>query len=371
MNITYFFVYGRKKRIEQGNNFAKEMFYSYFYFKSKYENTSIIEFSSNKNFSTKIFNFFDIYLNKATKLPFFMSNAVNFKNCKKILNTDYLICAQDRIAISLIPILIISKIFNPKLNTTFFVMGLFNKEKDKKVIKPLRLFFLKLISSLVNNLVFLGEGEYELAIREYNFISKKSHLLPFMVDENFWQKDKEKKFDDKSGILFVGNDGHRDYELLTEIAKELNDYKFVFVTKHFKFNKIEIQNVKIFDGSWGNEFLSDEELKKIYTDSKLTIIPIRNTTQPSGQSVALQSMCTGTPVMMSDFDGLWDKKNINNNENIILIKENKAHLWAAEIKKYYHDDQFLEKISKNAEKLIDEKYREEYFNQSLEKIIGI
>jgi len=192
-----------------------------------------------------------------------------------------------------------------------------------------------------------------------------------MVDENFWQKDKEKKFDDKSGILFVGNDGHRDYELLTEIAKELNDYKFVFVTKHFKFNKIEIQNVKIFDGSWGNEFLSDEELKKIYTDSKLTIIPIRNTTQPSGQSVALQSMCTGTPVMMSDFDGLWDKKNINNNENIILIKENKSDLWAAEIRKHYDDNQFLEKIAKNAEKLIDEKYKEEYFNQSLEKIIGI
>jgi len=74
---------------------------------------------------------------------------------------------------------------------------------------------------------------------------------------------------------------------------------------------------------------------------------------------------------MSDFDGLWDKKNINNNENIILIKENKSDLWAAEIRKHYDDNQFLEKIAKNAEKLIDEKYKEEYFNQSLEKIIGI
>lgn len=371
MNITYFFVYGRKKRIEQNNIFAKEMFYSYFYFKKKHENTSIIEFSNTKNIFTRALNLFDKYLNKATKLPFFMSHAVNFQNCRKIFKTDYLICAQDRIAISLIPILLLSKIFNPKLNTTFFVMGLFNKEKDNKVIKPLRTFFLRLITWLVNNLIFLGEGEYDLAISQYKFIEKKSYFLPFMVDEKFWEKDTKKEFNDKSGILFVGNDGHRDYELLIKIAKELKEYNFTFVTKYFKFSETNIKNVKIFDGSWGNQLLSDKDLKKLYTDSKLTIIPIKNTTQPSGQSVALQSMCTGTPVMISQFDGLWDKKNIINNENIILIKDNEYDLWVGKIKEYYNDNTLLKKISTNAEKLINEKYKEEYFNKTLEKIIGI
>ena len=38
-------------------------------------------------------------------------------------------------------------------------------------------------------------------------------------------------------------------------------------------------------------------------ESKITIIPLKNTLQPSGQSVALQSMANGTPVLISKTDG--------------------------------------------------------------------
>ena len=63
--------------------------------------------------------------------------------------------------------------------------------------------------------------------------------------------------------------------------------------------------MKLIEGHWNYEILSDEELKEIYNNAILTIIPLKDSLQPSGQSVALQSMSSGTPVMISKTSGFW------------------------------------------------------------------
>ena len=45
--ITYFFQGGRKSRLNNNEEYAKEMFYGFDYFKSKYPDTEIIEFSGS------------------------------------------------------------------------------------------------------------------------------------------------------------------------------------------------------------------------------------------------------------------------------------------------------------------------------------
>ena len=371
MKITYFFVHGRQKRIDNNDSFAKEMYYSYFHFKDKYPETSFVEFKEPRGAFGYILRKLDKYLNKATKLPFFMCNVVNYSNFKTIINSDHIICAQDRIAVSLLPIFKIVKIIKPNLKISFFVMGLFNKEDEKKVIKPLRSYLIKSIYKQTDNIIFLGKGEYDLALSNYPIFVKKSHILPFMVDDKFWSKNLNLNFATKSGILFIGNDGHRDYELLVEIAKRLKNYQFTFVTKKFMFEKLDLSNVKVFDGSWGNELLTDEELRDLYKKSKITIIPVKKTTQPSGQSVTLQSMCTGTPVIISDFQGLWDKIDIVNNQNIIISEDNKLETWTTLIENNYKNNEKLESISKEAIDLINKKYKEDFFNKNLSQIIGL
>ena len=75
----------------------------------------------------------------------------------------------------------------------------------------------------------------------------------------------------REGILFVGNDSNRDFDLLLKIAEQYPDIKFTFVTKKYKFKKPNLDNVKFIDGSWGNQMISDEELKNLYKKSKITI----------------------------------------------------------------------------------------------------
>ena len=73
-------------------------------------------------------------------------------------------------------------------------------------------------------------------------------------------------------------------------------------------------------GHWNKQLISDEELRKIYSDASLSIIPIRNSYQPSGQSVALQSMSMGVPVMITYTDGFWDKIFLIN-KTLFLLKK--------------------------------------------------
>jgi hypothetical protein len=85
----------------------------------------------------------------------------------------------------------------------------------------------------------------------------------------------------------------------------LQDFSFTFVTDNeliLESNEIP-NNVKIINGSWHDELLTDQELRRIYTEAKITILPLKESYQPSGQSVTLQSICAGTPVLISDTKG--------------------------------------------------------------------
>ena len=218
------------------------------------------------------------------------------------------------------------KIFKSKANISFFVMGLYNKKPKPGMFFRIRNIILRLLHSVVDNIIFLGEGEFNHAIRNYPYLLEKSHLLPFMVDYSFWNTETTPSAL-KDGILFVGNDSNRDFNLLVNIAKEYPEIRFTFITKKFMFKKPDLNNVDFIDGSWGNQMISDKELKSMYNKSKITIIPLNNSYQPSGQSVALQSMCVGTPVLITNTDGFWDKENFNDKEEILFVPDSNIKSW--------------------------------------------
>jgi glycosyltransferase involved in cell wall biosynthesis len=371
VKLTYFFLYGRKERLLTNPECPKEMFYSYDYFLNKFSDTEIIQFTDDrKGLIPRILKFIDRVLNKLTKLPFFTYNALTSKNIKTINHSDYLVLAQDRIALSILPALIVIRLMNKKINISFFVMGLYNKKPKPGINFRLRNTILNLLFKIVDNIIFLGEGEYNYAIKNYPYLKNKSHLLPFMVDYSFWNTEKISS-KSREGILFVGNDSNRDFDLLLKIAEQYPDIKFTFVTKKYKFKKPNLDNVKFIDGSWGNQMISDEELKNLYKKSKITIIPLKNSYQPSGQSVALQSMCVGTPVLITRTDGFWDKSNFVDKEDILFIPDNNINSWMQIIDRYYPDDEFLDQLSEKGLSLIKDKYTSESFHKNFSTIIGI
>ena len=79
-------------------------------------------------------------------------------------------------------------------------------------------------------MLFSWERVTEIAKKNYpKFIKKYSHI-PFMLNKNFWIKKDDIKLIERDKILFIGNDGKRDYKLVLEIAK-MPEFEFLLFPK--------------------------------------------------------------------------------------------------------------------------------------------
>ena len=361
-HVTIVFVSGRKERLSSKEPMSKEFFYSYHYLKEIVENIEIVEFNSNKNSKliNLILNTLDKILRKITRLPIFMHEIINKETLNKFKNSSHLIFSNDRIACSLMPVLIYYKIFKKNINTTFFALGVFNENSNNKIVLYLKRFFLNSLINVVDNIVFLGEGEYRNAREKYKKYKSKFNFFPFCVDNEFWSSN-EINMSQKEGILFIGNDGKRDFDKVIKISKALPDYKFTFVSSRINQDDILSDNVTLIKGHWNYNLMTDSDLKNLYQKSKITIIPLVESLQPSGQSVALQSMSVGTPVFISKTKGFWDFSKFINMKNIILMENNDLDSWIKTIDTLYKDEVTLLKIAKSAKDNVKKEFDIQHF----------
>ena len=361
-NIIYVFISGRKEKLNlPPDEYAKEFFYGYQYFDKTDHNVDIIEFNEQKS----SFDLIYFILNKLSDLPLYGQYLINKENYQKLKKTDEIIFTNQKTAFSMLPMLIFIKL-TKNIQSHVFIMGLFGKTMKYRIKHLFREIFIKILIRSSKNLIFLGLGEYQFAVRKYPKHKNKFVFLPFSIDTKFWSSSEPKV--ENNNIAFIGNDGMRDYEFLEELIVSLPEYNFSVVSNKFN-STANIQNIELFKGDWGKYTYSDSFIREIYKKSSLTILPIKNTYQPSGQSVTLQSMSVGTPVMITKTDGFWDPINFINNKNIHLIEKNEVEVWKQNITRYFEKKREMEKVKIEGAALILEKFNLDNFNHSLEEII--
>jgi glycosyltransferase involved in cell wall biosynthesis len=158
-----------------------------------------------------------------------------------------------------------------------------------------------------------GDGEVESVQRMFGVPTERLRVNQFGVDTTFWRPAEEKQ--DGSYILSVGNDLRRDYELLLALARRI-DERFIIVTRQ-DLGQLP-DNVEQMRGDWHAQALSDSGLRELYQKARLVIVPLKDSVQPSGQSVCLQAMACGKPVILTDTRGLWSREMMRDGENIVL-----------------------------------------------------
>ena len=109
------------------------------------------------------------------------------------------------------------KLKKHKITTLSFVLGLFSRKPKFKIFVPIQSLYIKSFFKNIDKFIFLSQGEYEYALKQYPKYKNKYFLLPFAVDLDIWSN--KKSFQRKKKILFVGNDGFRDYKLAEELSK--------------------------------------------------------------------------------------------------------------------------------------------------------
>ena len=158
-----------------------------------------------------------------------------------------------------------------------------------------------------------GVGELQAVKKFYQVPDSRIEVNQFGVDTGFWTPgDAEQDY-----ILAVGNDERRDYELLVQAAREINK-KIKIVTRREIKSSLP-SNVEIIRGGWHEQALTDEGLRDLYQKASMVVIPLKNSPQPSGQSVCLQAMACGKAVVLTLTDGLWSKETMRDGVNVKFV----------------------------------------------------
>lgn len=128
-------------------------------------------------------------------------------------------------------------------------------------------------------------------------------------------------------------------------------------------------NVDVVVGDWRSNLVTDGGMRNLYNECQLVILPLKESLQPSGQSVALQAMACGVPVIISKTEGFWDPENFIDEEHLLFVKNTRVEDWTGKISILYEDSKLYDRLSKNGMNLVRSKYNMDAFNKQLESII--
>jgi glycosyltransferase involved in cell wall biosynthesis len=371
MKITdYCFVYfnGRAEKLKGKDIRPRDFFYGYHYATSIGYITEILEFGNKEpgnKILSKILLIIQQLILKAFKFQYDFVGIIKPNNWKLLKNSKNIILSNQRIAHSLLPFLLYVKLFKKSNTITVIAMGLFNSSSKNLLIIKIHNFLHKIMLKNISRMVFIGQPEYLYATQVFTRYSKKFQYIPFGVDKDFWKKKNTQDPSSDDYILFIGNDTNRDFDFLVSLANKLQNKKFIVVTEKLEESEFKGTNVKLLNGSWNKDLLTDEYLRNLYDNAKITIVPLKEGLQPSGQSVTLQSMATETPVIVTKTIGFWSQDDFIHKENIYFTHSNDLEVWENAIDSLYEDKDMYQSISSNSRNLIEKKYNSDYFNSLL------
>ena len=337
-------------------NFPNEFFYGYQYLVEKGLDVEIIEEEDLRIHNNSFFlSYFNKFLNLFFDFPFLhFIKLLNKKKLSLLNSADVIITTTNAIGLSLGLLKNLNFIKKPII---FIAMGVIPLKTNIAKIIYYR-FLLKRL-----NIYSLSINEQKFLVRNLknNYIS----YLPFGVDMKYWRPNKSKI--NKNYILAIGNDYARDWQTLIDAWEDDFPELKLVTSSPLITNK---RNVTILKGSWGEEFLTDKQIRKLYLDSYFVIIPLKQGIQPSGQSSCLQAMSCGKPVIMTKIMGLWDEDLVKDREALLFVPPHSTIKLKKAIKELLKNKILYKNLSLKGKQLIKDHYNSDLMSKSIYSFIN-
>lgn len=300
------------------------------------------------------------YNDKPSKFLFFIKpNLVKTlakpANLKKLNSADFLVATTNGYGTALAKLKADKKITATIL---FLPMGIFELGADSARKEVVR----KILSPVISLVISKNETAY--LKKEFPELGKQIHYLSFGVDTNFW---KPQESSVGQYVLSIGNDSHRDYELLIKSWKP--EYPELRIITKRAISATIPENVKVFAGDWRGKLFSDEEIRTLMQGALFGILPIRETIQPSGQSACLQMMACGKAVIISRMAGLWDEEGMRDGETCLLPEPGSVEAMQNKIEILLNNPNKIAQIGASATRVVNERFTTEIMANDFDRII--
>jgi len=213
-------------------------------------------------------------------------------------------------------------------------------------LQTLRKFSTRLLLKNYPSILFAGSERSAMKSR-FGLSNREVVNGVYGIDMDFWCPGGSSK---NEGVLSVGNDARRDYSMLLSAAREL-DTEVRVLTKR-SLPPMLPENMKLLNADWHENAIDDEELRKMYREAACVAIPLKSSLQPSGQSVALQAIACGTPVVMTNTIGNWSRGILEEGEGIFFSRTRDHLSLSTTIKKVLESKEARKSAIAAREKLI-------------------
>lgn len=216
----------------------------------------------------------------------------------------------------------------------------------------------------LDHIFFFGAADRQEAIARYGLNPAQTSEFAFGVDTAFWCPDHDVSETDE--MLAVGSDPSRDYQTLlsADIDKRLR-----ILTRLNLSIPPHRTNVDLMRGSLQTGGLSDQELRNLYRAAQIVAVPLKDVWQPTGQSVTMQAMACGRPVVLTRGRGLWDSELLIDGENCLLVPPGDGAAWTEGLNRLSRDPDLRARIGAAARETAVAYFSLETMNDSAEALV--
>jgi glycosyltransferase involved in cell wall biosynthesis len=208
--------------------------------------------------------------------------------------------------------------------------------------------------------ILISGAEAETLPKRFSLQEDHYSYNSFGVDARFWRPaERTRKF-----VLAIG-DSFRDYGTLLRAAKDIRS-QLLIVTAQELSHPLP-NNVSTRRGCWRNEILLDEELRELYQAAICVVVPLEDRPEPTGQSVCLQAMSCGRPVIMTRTRGLWSS-HLRDGENLFMVNPGDSVDLAAKVNRLVDDPCLAAKLGHAARESVYRHFRIVDFANRLEAL---
>lgn len=214
--------------------------------------------------------------------------------------------------------------------------------------------------------VLYGEGELPELLDRAPRLAGRVHVDCFGVDAAFWTPADVERAEE---VVAIGNDGHRDWTTLLAAAPHI-PARIRVLTRHPRPESLP-PNVSWDDADWRRQVLSDHEVRELYRRAAVVVVPVRDVPQPSGQSVTLQAMACGRPVVLSRTRGLWKPETLHDGKDVIFVPPGEPTALANAVRGLLADPERAAGIGAAARRNVEAGATVEDFASRLERVCRI
>lgn len=214
-----------------------------------------------------------------------------------------------------------------------------------------------------------GDAELEPMRRFFDLPAEVIEVNLFGVDTRFWRPDPAVQRDI---VVSIGNDGRRDFTTLVAAAERIPAP--VHIVTKLPLPEVLPPNVTHHRGSWHGSELSDARIRELYQRARVVVVPLKPSNQPSGQSVTLQAMACGAPVVLTETEGLWSREQMTEGRNVLFVRPADGEQLAERVRELISDDALSARLGQKGRETVEHSGNIEAFADRIasccERILG-